>query len=100
MPAMMPESISDVPLLEIRRSSLFQPNGEDTLLGALHDLLVHPSRRCGTALLPQQHRVKSLGLQTGCRDGDLAHGASHLCQLRQSKDRAIPARLRGSDLPS
>ena len=36
------ESISDVPLLELRRSSLFQPYGEDTLLGAFHDLLDHP----------------------------------------------------------
>ena len=51
MPAMESESISDVPLLELCRSSLFQPNSEDTLLSALHDLLVHASRRCGTALL-------------------------------------------------
>ena len=60
MPAMESESTSDVPLLELRRSSLFQPNGEDTLLSALHDLLVHPSLRCGTALLPQQLREKVL----------------------------------------
>ena len=33
----------DVPLLELRRTSLLRPVGEDAPLGAFHDLLAHPS---------------------------------------------------------
>ena len=57
------ESVSDVPLLELRRSSLLRITGEDALLGAPHDLLAYPPRRRGTPLLRREHRENVLALK-------------------------------------